>query len=153
MKKYKGILFLLFVLVSLIPFIANTRAHSPFYIDLQYDFDTQTLDVTISHSVSDVNSHYIEEIRIWVNDVSVHNETYTSQTSTSQHLDSFNIDAADEDVIKVLAICNVSGSLTDNITIGAPAETEFTLIYAIVTLLTIGLIFGYTLHKKHARKE
>jgi hypothetical protein len=152
MKKQIGLLFLLLVSVSLVSYVININAHSPSTVDLQYDLDTQTLDVTISHSVSDVNSHYIEEIRIWINDVSIQNETYTSQTSTTQHQDSFNIAATDGDVIKVLAICNVSGSLTDEITVATPAETTFNLVFAIVTLLVIGSVLGYNLHKKHTRK-
>jgi hypothetical protein len=140
------------MIAILIPFIVNTQAHSPSNIILDYNFSTQTLDVTITHSVSDVNSHYINEIKIWINDVEDQTETYTSQSSTSDHQDSFTVTAAHDDVIKVRATCSISGSFTDEITVSDPAIPEDT-IFPIIAFVIFGSIFSYALNNKHTKPE
>jgi len=137
MKKYKLFNMSLLLVVALSFMVLDAQAHSPSNVILSYDFGTQTLEVTVSHSVSDPSSHYIEQIQIWKNDVSQIIQTYTSQTSYSQHEDSFNIDAADGDVLKVTATCNVAGSYTNQITVVAPAIPEFGTY---IPLILVGLI-------------
>ncbi len=108
------------VIVSLLLVIASSfmlldvQAHSPSNVTLSYDFGTQTLEVTVSHTVSDP-SHFIVQIQILKNDVSQIIQTYTSQTSDSQHVDSFNIAASNGDVLKVTATCSIAGSSTNQI--------------------------------------
>jgi hypothetical protein len=153
MKLNKGILFSFLIIAALIPFVYNVQAHAPSGLVLEYNFSTQTLDVTVPHSVSDVNSHYIEEIIIWVNDVEDQTETYTSQTSTSEHQDSFSVTAVHGDVIKVQATCSISGSLTDDIVVADPAIPEYGIIFPVVAFVIIGSILGYAFHKKHTKSE
>ena len=110
----------LFIVLSSMPVVA----HSPQSMTLDYNWDTQTLSVTISHSVSDPNSHYIENITVYKNDVKVASEAYTSQGSTSGASDTFNIAAVDGDVLRVWANCSVSGFIQDSITINEPGTTS-----------------------------
>ncbi|MHA1198473.1 MAG: hypothetical protein ACTSQF_03880 [Candidatus Heimdallarchaeaceae archaeon] len=116
--------------------LLDIQAHSPSNVTLSYDFGTQTLEVTVYHTVSDP-SHFIVQIQIWKNDVPYTLQTYTSQTSDSQHLDSFNIDAVNGDVLKVTATCSLAGSSTNQITVADPAIPEFETY---IPLILVGLI-------------
>ena len=153
MKINKGILFSASIILIVISISINTQAHAPSLIELQYDFGTKNLDVTVFHTVTDVNTHYIEEIKIYVNDVLNQTETYTSQTLTSKHEDSFTVNAAHNDVIKVQATCSISGTLTEEIIVSDPVIPEFSLTFSLISLLIIGLVLGYALHKKHTKKK
>ena len=64
-------------------------------------------------------------IQIWKNDVPQTLQPYTSQTSDTQHEDSFNIDATHGDILKVTATCSIAGSYTNQITVSDPAIPEF----------------------------
>ena len=137
----------LFIVLSSMPVVA----HSPANMTLDYNWDTQTLSVTISHSVSDPNSHYIQTIVIYKNDVMVHTESYTSQGSTSGASDTFNIAAVDGDVLRVWANCSVSGFIERTITVNEPGTTTPTTppppsginstTIILVVVVVLGLIF------------
>lgn len=101
-------------------------AHTPTDMTLDFNYDTQVLTVTVSHVVADPGSHYIETITVEVNDVEVVSRDYTSQESASQASDTFSITAFDGDVISVLAECSISGSISRDLTVTAPATTTTT---------------------------
>jgi len=115
---------------------------------LSYDYDNQILTVTVFHSVADPNSHYIEEIIINKNSAFAMNRTYTSQSSTSSMADTFNVNAEDDDILQVTAICSISGQITQQITVSAgglqtqppPAIPGFPLAAIVLgLLLALGL--------------
>jgi len=59
--------------------VASVSAHAPSEIHLAYDSPTQTLQVTIVHSVSDPATHYIEFVSIKKNGTfSVHRNIQVS---------------------------------------------------------------------------
>jgi hypothetical protein len=138
----------LYIVLSSMPVVA----HTPASMTLDYNWETQTLSVTISHSVSDPNSHYIQNITVYKNDVKVDSEAYTSQGSTSGASDTFNIAAVDGDVLRVWANCSVSGFIQDTIpvtepgtgttstTTPPPTGLDSTTII-IVVVVALGLIF------------
>ena len=133
------------ILVALAIFPNLVSAHSPSGMDLAYNSDTDTLTVTVQHSVTDPNSHYIEKIEIYKNDVLEIERTYTSQESSSQKSDTFSVDAVDGDVLKATAICNIAGSITRDLTIGTTTTTtttdgtDFFLITIIIAVVVIAL--------------
>jgi desulfoferrodoxin (superoxide reductase-like protein) len=137
----------LFVLLSTMPVVA----HAPASMTLDYNWDTQTLSVTISHSVSDPNSHYIQTIIIYKNDAMVHTESYTSQDSTSGGSDTFNIATVDGDVLRVWANCSISGFIEETITVSESGTTPTTApppppginstTIILVVVVVLGLIF------------
>ena len=153
MKINKGIIFLAsFILITIFTSI-DTQAHPASLMELEYDFGTKILDVTVFHTVSDVNTHYIKEIKIYVNDVLNQTETYTSQTTLSKHEDSFTVNAVHNDVIKVQATCSISGILTEEILVSDPVIPEFSITFSLISLLIIGLVVGYAIHKNHTKKN
>ena len=129
-------------------------AHTPTSMTLEYNWDTQVLSVTISHTVANPNDHFIENITIYKNDVKVDSMAYTSQGSTSAASDSFNVAAVDGDVLRVWANCSVSGFIQDTITITEPGTTSTTTtdgttpppgldstVLILVAVVALGLIF------------
>ena len=61
----------------------TTFAHPPSDMELEYDIGKQTLVVSIIHSVSKPDSHYVEKIEIKKNGNLYLTEEYTNQPSTS----------------------------------------------------------------------
>lgn len=150
MKKSKLVIVSLLFVVASSFMLLDVQSHTPSNVTLSYDYGTQTLEVTVYHTVSDPNTHYIEQIQIWKNDVSQINQTYTSQTSDSQHVDSFNIDATDGDILKVTATCNVGGSYTNQITVTDPAIPEFGT-YMPFILIGLISISGFIIYLKRRK--
>lgn len=133
----------LFIVLSSMP----VAAHTPSNMTLEYDWDTQTLSVDIAHPVSDPATHHIQTIIVYKNDVMVHTESYTTQSSTSGASDTFNIPAVDGDVLRVWANCSISGFIERTVTANEPGTTtppppgfdSTTIILVVVVVL--GLIF------------
>jgi hypothetical protein len=125
---------------------------------LSYDYDNQILTVTVFHAVSDTNTHYIEEIIINKNSVFVMNRTYTSQASTSSMADTFNVDAENNDILQVIAICSISGQITRLITVssgGLQTQPPPTIPGFPFTALIIGLLLAVGLvlirNRRHSK--
>ena len=97
--------------------ISSTNAHSPSSVSLQYAEDTNTLTVTISHSVSDPNTHYIENVQINVNGTEVLSEDYTSQPTNNQFVREYTIEAGAGATISATATCNLGGTSSDSLTV------------------------------------
>ncbi|MDF1537959.1 MAG: hypothetical protein P1Q69_03560 [Candidatus Thorarchaeota archaeon] len=117
----------------LVPFLAfvlimasmqmPVQAHTPNSMTLSYDIGTQTLLVTVSHSVSD--DHRIAQIQVWKNNELVNTRNYDApQETTSGMDDTFMVGANSGDVLKVRATCSVSGFIEKEITVGVdPTDT------------------------------
>jgi len=153
MKLRKSVLIIVLAVSTLVLLTTITQAHTPSALDLQYDFATKTLDVTVTHDVADPSSHYIEEINIWVDDVLNQTRQYSSQSSNNQHQDSFTVPTVIGDVIKVQAICNIAGSVTDDIVVVDPSIPEYGIIAPIIFFLIAGSLLGWIMHKKHTKKD
>ncbi|MFX1503732.1 MAG: hypothetical protein ACFFDH_22415, partial [Promethearchaeota archaeon] len=119
MSKKKFIFFPgLFLIILISMTTVNTKAHNPSNMSLSYDSNTKVLSVSITHTVTNPSSHYIEYVLIRVNGSTVLNQIYTSQPSTSSFTYDYNITAGDRATIQVTASCSISGSITRSITIG-----------------------------------
>ncbi len=155
--RHKSLILGALTVISLLAFIpVPTRAHTPSNMTLSYDYDNQILTVTVIHSVADVNTHYIEQIIINKNSQFVMDRNYTSQASTSSMSDTFNVAAADDDILQVTAICSISGQITRQLTVSSggletvppPQIPGFPL-----AAIAMGLVFGlaYTLYRRRTR--
>jgi len=118
-------IFLTVAFLGLLVLPIPVRAHTPGPMTLEYNADTDTLTVTVAHSVSSAD-HYIASLQLWKNDVSVETKTYTSQESNSGMDDTFTVAAVDGDVLKVTATCSISGFVTEEITVGSGPTTSTT---------------------------
>jgi len=119
MSKRKFLYFLGIFLIFLITMTTlNTKAHTPSNMSLSNNSNTEILSVTITHSVIDPNSHFIESVEIKVNGSTALNQPYTSQPTSSSFTYQYDITAGDGATIQVIATCNIAGSITRTITIG-----------------------------------
>jgi hypothetical protein len=92
-------------------------AHPPSQMALEYDADTQTLAVTITHSVPDPTSHYVEKVGITKNGAPLLTKEYTSQPSTSTFSYTYAIAADNGDNLEITAYCSIYGSIREQITV------------------------------------
>ncbi|MHA2076630.1 MAG: hypothetical protein ACXAB0_00060 [Candidatus Thorarchaeota archaeon] len=120
--SYLSILFLSVLFLQAAP----VNAHGPSAVHLDYDFGTQVLTVDVSHSTGTPGTHYIVEIIVEKNSVEFTSRDYTSQPSTSNIVDTFDVSAVHSDVLTVTAFCNIAGQLTESITVIDPSATTTT---------------------------
>ena len=131
-------LLILGILSVSVLFVSLSQAHSPSNIVIDYNFDSEILTVTVNHAVSDPDTHYINQIDVWINDVFNTTEYYTRQFETTYQIDTFNITASHGDTIKIKAHCNISGSLIDEFTLQDPAIPEFGFLLPLAFFIFTG---------------
>ncbi|MGY5876433.1 MAG: hypothetical protein RTU30_11865 [Candidatus Thorarchaeota archaeon] len=125
MRSRRVLMLFLFTIIGTLAFSPiHVEANDPAAISLDYDFGTQILTVTVTHSVGDPNTHYIASIEIRVNGVLSQTGSYTDQDSTTGTTETFTVPAEDGDVINAKAICSISGQIQDEITVVAPTTTS-----------------------------
>ena len=130
--------------VSLLITIGNVNAHNPSNMTLEYNSNTNMLSVTITHTSSNFNSHYINEVIGTKNGGQAINESYTSQPSNTMMYE-YSVNAVSGDVIQVTATCTQAGIITRSITVGEPAEVisgyaSLLLIIGVSTIILITII-------------
>lgn len=103
--------------------VVNTAAHNPEEMDLNYEKDTPTLELRITHNVANPNNHYIEQIDIEINDMMYDSYQYNSQPSTSTITYTFTIEAESNDEIMVTAYCSIAGSIQESLTVESEEDT------------------------------
>ena len=116
MKSYK-IITILLCFLSVILISQSVNAHSPSSMNLNYDSETQDLEVTITHQVSNPNSHYIYNIEIRKNGETYETFDYTSQPNSLSFTYNYDVNATIDDVIKVTTLCIQGGTITKQITV------------------------------------
>ena len=135
-----GILFAVGLLLT----VGNVNAHNPSNMILEYNSSSETLSVTITHTSSNLNSHYIFEVIGTVNGGQAINESYTSQPSNTFTYD-YIVTAINGEVIEVTARCTQAGIITRSITVGQPAEVisgyaSLLLVIGVSSMILIAII-------------
>lgn len=92
-------------------------AHSPSGVLLAYDNLNQTLNVTITHTSSNTDSHYVREVVVQKNGDEVLRREYSNQTTTATFSYDYPINATSGDLLKAAAYCSISGSRSAEIRI------------------------------------
>lgn len=104
------------LLLTLLP--APGAANPPKEVVLTYDQAKQTLEVRITHGVSDPAKHFIANVEIRKAGKTISKTEYRSQPEPTTFVYSYPLDAAPGDVIEVKAACSVFGSKTEKLTVG-----------------------------------
>jgi len=91
---------------------------------LTYDFGSQMLAVNVSHYTPNTKTHYIEQIEIEKNGVSVLNKTYDNQTLSYYVYDTFSVSTAVDDNLTVTAFCSKDYSLTSWLIVTSTTATN-----------------------------
>jgi hypothetical protein len=95
-------------------------AHDPQDMELEYNYESQSLTVIITHNTPTPDSHFIESVEIYVNDTIYITMNYTSQPTTSKFSYFYDVTADDGNVIKVIATCSISGNVSRELTVQMP---------------------------------
>ncbi|MBN2603142.1 MAG: hypothetical protein JXA91_03300 [Candidatus Thermoplasmatota archaeon] len=119
-RKYYFIIGMMLVSTSI--FAVQILAHPPQGMVLDYNLETSTLNVTITHSTPGPTLHYINKIEVRLNTNLVLSQDYSSQPTTSQFTYSYNMEAEAGDEIEVTAYCNIQGLIKKSITVKDPAQ-------------------------------
>lgn len=120
MDRIRISVFLIMIVLLFTVSVPVTSAHTPADVTIEYDFEQQVLNVTISHFVSDPNTHYIERVEILLNGEDHSNYTYTSQPTNNEFTYTYSVTAEDGDTIDVTAFCSIAGSASDSIVVEEP---------------------------------
>jgi desulfoferrodoxin (superoxide reductase-like protein) len=139
------------IAVIFISLPSDVVAHAPESLDLSYDYFTQTLNVTIQHSGYQTQ-HYIENIEVFKNDVSVIDETYTEQAELRDLYYEFEVFAEDGDVLKVIATCNLVGDDEGDIIVDGPKD-RMTIQINEIDEIEMGDEFSFTVNIKDTDSE
>ncbi len=116
LQKYIICLFLIIPVLLWFPDAA--QAHGPNDVALAYNADSQTLNVTISHAVSDPRRHYVSTVTITKNGEAVAAHEYTSQPESASFTYTYPLEVKTGDVVEVKAGCSYYGSKTEKLAIG-----------------------------------
>jgi len=117
MRYKKIVVCFVMCLLTVTVYNIDVFAHPPQDMQLEYDFDSQTLSVTITHNTLDPNSHYIYKVEIEKNEVVYLTEEYDNQPTADTFTYTYEIEADIGDLLSVVAYCSLYGSLTDSLTV------------------------------------
>jgi len=108
---------LLFVLMVFCLYPQVSYADAPQDVKLNYDFNAQTLAVTITHKASFPGMHHIKSVEIKKNSAVISTTNYDTQPAESPFTYTYKVAAIEGDKLEVTATCNLSGSKTATITV------------------------------------
>jgi hypothetical protein len=100
-------------------------AHTPSGVDVSYDERTGDLGVAITHQVDDSTTHYVKQVTVRQGTTVLVSQSYTSQPGKSAFTYRYNLPQLKEKSgeITVDVECNVFGTRTGTIILGAPTVT------------------------------
>ncbi len=99
-------------------------AHVPEDMTLSYNFGTQILTVNVSHYTPNTKAHYIEQIEVEKNGISVLNKTYENQSLNDYVYESFSVSTVVDDNLTVTAFCSKDYTLTSWVIVTSTTATN-----------------------------
>lgn len=113
------------IMLVITPFFGfQVIAHPPVEMSLEYDINTDTLFVNITHETPAPDLHYINKVDILKNDELIITENYDNQPTNNFFSLIFNPIASIGDIITVTSYCNIQGSITRTIAIEDPYQDD-----------------------------
>ncbi len=92
-------------------------AHPPDKLTIIYNDRLDILTASINHDVKDGSAHYVDMIKVYMNDALVIERMYEMQERDSYNV-RFSIVASEGDVIRVALCCNIEGMVEREMTVG-----------------------------------
>ena len=143
---------LLFGLIVFVLLSAKAVAHAPSSMSISYDSETNELVVVITHSVSNPESHYINNITIEKNNNFYRGFDYISQPSGSSFTYNYSdIVGESGDMFSVVARCNLGGQISKSLTVGSTVDDTGTPGFELVIVVCGILVF--ILYKRKISKS
>jgi desulfoferrodoxin (superoxide reductase-like protein) len=90
----------------------SALADPPKEVVLSYDKQMQTLTATITHKSAFTGWHYVKQVTVKKNQITVETKNFSSQKEKETFVYTFEVPAAENDVLEVTAACNLQGSKT-----------------------------------------
>ncbi len=140
---FLNFLILFFVFLGIFTAV-NVSAHQASDMNLSFNINSQELNVSITHGVSDPQAHYIYVVTISKNNEIYASYDYTSQPTSSSFTYTYVVNATIGDEIEVFADCNYGGSLTKQITVTSgvsSTDDSSNLIHDITYYPILGIPF------------
>jgi hypothetical protein len=96
--------------VFILCLVGFVYGHAPASIDLAFDRETSTLNISISHMVGKITKHYINKLVVELNNEEIIVQKFNTQYSAAVQKASYIIPGTKPgDVFTVTAHCNISG--------------------------------------------
>ena len=117
------------VIISLVLVVAFVNPNpvdstKPSDIRLTFDYGTQILTVNVSHYVANTKTHYIENLEILKNGLSILNRSYVNQSINWGMHDTFSVSAVVDDNLTVIAICSKGYLITSWLIVTSTTATN-----------------------------
>ncbi len=93
-------------------------ADPPQDVKIAYDFNSQTLTVTITHKSSFPGFHYIKSVEIKKNGIMVSASTYDKQPDSATFSYTYKVAADKGDTLEATANCSLSGNKSATLDVG-----------------------------------
>jgi|GEM_PF-701726 len=121
MLRYTVVLFSCVLVLG----FSTASGHAPDKLDLNYDLESRTLEVSISHQVKDAAKHHVDRVLVELNGNKVIEQSLVAQESLERQTVIYRItDASVGDTLTVTAECNISGRKTAMLKIEPPKKVE-----------------------------
>lgn len=113
MKK----LVLSFIFLGFLSIVTTVYAHPPQDVIIAFDLATKILKANIVHNTNNPSKHYINKVDVGLNNKEIISHSISQgDNNQGQEVLYFIPDAKAGDVISVEGYCNISGTLTKEIT-------------------------------------
>ena len=113
----KKIVLFLFIF-SCFYFCNTVYAHPPAKIEISYNKEEKIVSAVITHTVSNVQKHYIKKVDVSLNGIEIINQKIKRQDkNVTQKVLYYIPEARKGDVVSIKAYCSRSGKLTKEIKI------------------------------------
>ena len=93
-------------------------AHPPDELTIIYNDRLDILTASINHDVKDGSAHYVDMIKVYMNDALVIEREYELQERDSYNA-RFSIVASEGDIIRVVLSCNIEGTVERELEVGS----------------------------------
>ncbi len=109
---------LLFTFVLILSLSLSVYAHPPGEIEMSFNTDNNMLEVTVSHGSNDNTDHFINNVKVYLNDQLHIDQNFIIQTDNEvQYLHYMIPGAKSGDTIRLTADCNKFGSRESELTV------------------------------------
>lgn len=146
-----------FISVFFIVFLAiasiNVKGHPAQGMSLEYDSNTNSLEVSITHAVPDNTTHYIFSVVVSVNGSVDQSHVYTSQPDLGFFIYEYTVITKNGSTIGVTASCIEGGSLTR--TLGgtnAPPDGGIPGYMGLYLVVVVSVISLLAIYRKKLKK-
>ena len=136
---FKTMTYVVISIVICVLFSQVVFAHPAEDLHFKYNFDEQELLVTIRHITKDPNAHYISKLDVYKNDFTIIEEDYSSQLSADVFELTFDVDAEENDILRIEVECNENGKVEESLTVTDGSQTPG--FECVAVLFSILLVF------------